>query len=32
MDQGFADLRELIARRIDPLEAAVRQLIKEQRR
>lgn len=24
MDQGFADLRELIERRLDPLEAAVR--------
>ena len=25
MDQGFADLKEAIARRLDPLEAAVRQ-------
>jgi hypothetical protein len=25
MDQGFADIRELIGRRLDPLEATVRQ-------
>ena len=25
MDQGFADLRETITRRLDPLEATVRQ-------
>jgi hypothetical protein len=25
MDQGFADVREMISRRLDPLEATVRQ-------